>query len=110
MMSFITELITGFLFQGAGIDWLFWAFAIVTVLLFIDLIIPDPIPFVDEAVLTVMFIALLVGLILRGVFIGIESIIQYAFHPVVLSFVLGMGGIIVFDKIILNNRKRRQKK
>lgn len=49
------------------VDLLFWAWVAVTLLAFANMFIPDPIPFIDEALLVTISIILLLALAVRGI-------------------------------------------
>lgn len=94
--------------QIIAIDWLFWGWVIVTVLFFLDLVIPDPIPYIDEIFLGVMFFVLLGALILRMIARGVISIFSTATHPLVLAFVGTL--FILFLYAMISGKYKRKKK
>jgi hypothetical protein len=107
-MDFITNLIIAkfpmlqWLVQS---DWLFGAWVIVTVLFAIDLIVPDPIPFIDEIILGIVFFVLLGALFIRWLLVGTFTGLSYLFHPVVLSFTFTLILLLIGYKL-WKRRKR----
>jgi hypothetical protein len=104
-MGFITTLATFGLWFG--IDFLFWAWAIVTALAFIDLLIPDPLPFVDEAVLIMGSIGLLIALAVRGGASFIVKSVNYLSNPAVIAFVVTMAALLIGNAIYKKMNKRK---
>ena len=92
-----------------GIDWLFWSWAIITAIAFIDIIIPDPLPFVDEAVLITISVILLLALALRGTLNFLSDIWGYVTHPITIAFTLTLLLLIIGNKIYKKNVKVKKK-
>jgi hypothetical protein len=92
-----------------GVDFLFWAWAIVTVIAFIDLFIPDPLPFVDEAVLIMISIGLLLLMAARGSLRFLGDAIRYLSHPAVIAFVATIA-VLYFGNKIYQKTKGGKKK
>ena len=86
------------------VDILFGAWAVVTVLAFLDLFIPDPLPFVDEIVLFILSGVLLAALALRGIGNFFSQVASTAQDPFVLGFVLTVAGIFIFNKFRRKNK------
>jgi len=91
------------------LDWVFWAWVVVTILLFIDIIIPDPIPFIDEAILTILFFGGIAYMAGRSIMNGIDTIVQQVTHPAIIAFVVTMAALVIFGKIKNTIPKRRRK-
>ena len=89
------------------IDWLFWAWAVITIIAFIDLFIPDPIPFIDEAVLVTTSILLLMALAVRGAVGLIQKISGFLAQPIVAAFLITLVVLVVGNKIYQRQRKKK---
>jgi hypothetical protein len=83
----------------ASIDWLFWSWVVVTILMFIDLFIPDPIPFIDEIILIVLFFVGLGALALRGSLQFMSTIYTGITHPGLIAFIVTLIIILSYGKI-----------
>lgn len=91
------------------IDWLFWIWVIVTILAFLNLIIPDPLPFVDEAILILIFFALLGALIVRMIVRGITSLVGTITHPAVIAFVATLIILFIYDRFKKKKKKKKKR-
>jgi hypothetical protein len=101
------DFITGFGYW-LGIDFLFWAWAIVTVIAFIDLFIPDPIPYVDEAFLIGTSIILLLVMAARGS-VGFFGVIKDAItNPAVIGFAVTMAVLLIGGKVLKERRGKKK--
>lgn len=85
----------GFLF---GIDLLFWAWVIITIIAFLLILIPDPIPFIDEAIFTTLSIGLLITLIIRGGARRLQDAKDILGHPLVYTFIIVIAGLWIGHK------------
>lgn len=86
-----------------AIDVLLISWAVVTVLAFIDLVIPDPLPFIDEIILFIISMILLGALAIRGAGDALSAAWFYIGHPLTLTFLLTTGLLYFID------RKRKKK-
>ncbi len=90
------------------IDILFWAWILVTIALFIDIIIPDPIPFVDELILGILFVIGLVALFLRRLIGVFTTTFDTFLSPGVLAFIVVIV-ILYVGKNILSKKRGKKK-
>ena len=104
-MTLFTFLATfGFLF---GIDFLFWTWAIVTVLAFIDLFLPLPI--VSKALLFGLSVGLLLALFARSTLNFIGTSWSYLTHPATMAFLITIAILIVGSKAYKKFKKVKKK-
>jgi hypothetical protein len=100
-MDMITgAIITQIPFVGAIInaDWLFTVWVIVTIIWGLDLVIPDPIPFIDEMLLGVVWFLLLGALFVRWLLTGVEQGLNFILNPGVLAFLITITALILYTK------------
>lgn len=91
-------LITGFGW-AFGIDLLFWSWAVVTFLAFLNLFIPDPLPFVDEVILFLISVGLLLLMAFRGLVGFFDGIYGIATNPAVVGFLVTITALYVGGRI-----------
>lgn len=90
-----------------GIDLLFWAWAVVTFLAFVNLFVPDPLPFVDEFLLFAISIVLLLLMAARGTFGLIGSAIDVITNPAVVGFTVTLLLLFIGGRIMKNRKVKR---
>lgn len=98
------------IFGVGSIDWLFWGWVIITIAMFIDLLVPDPIPFIDEAILIILFFLGLAALAIRGAIRGIGSLYDAAMHPAFLAFAATMALLVIYGKFSKQFEKKTRRR
>jgi hypothetical protein len=93
----------------AGIDWLFWGWVVITILMVLDLFIPDPIPFIDEAILIILFLLGGIALTIRSFVLGFGNLVSAASHPLILAFVLTLGVLAIWNKFLRKDGKKKKR-
>jgi hypothetical protein len=75
-------------------DVFFWVMVVITVLFWLDLFIPDPLPFIDEIIL---FVLMVFGWIIYGIMTIVKqgaSVVSFIFHPI--GIMIGVSLLILF--------------
>lgn len=90
-------------------DILLISWAVVTVIAFVDLLIPDPLPFIDEIALFITSMALLVALAIRGIGGVLSTAWQWISHPLVMTFLITIFFLFIVDKVRKKNKKKVKK-
>jgi hypothetical protein len=95
-----------------GTDILFYGWVVITILLFIDILIPDPIPFVDEFILGALFFLGIALLGVRTIRESIGGISGFFESPLVLAFagtlIVLFVGTQIYDRLPQNKGKKRK--
>lgn len=86
-------------------DWLFIIWIIVTLLLFLDFIIPHPLWLISKPFTIGLFLIILGALIVRMIFRGLSDVINIVTHPAVITFVVTLIFLVILNKIPKVKRK-----
>lgn len=83
--------LTGWLIDAT---WLFPLWVVLTILFVLDILIPDPIPFIDEFILGILWFGTLVLLFIRVLMVGLANTYDFLVNPGVIAFIITL--IVLF--------------
>ena len=81
------------------IDWLLILFIVMSIVLFLDFIIPHPFWLISKPLTVGVWIILLIALFVRMVIKGVASVLSVVTHPAVLSFIAVFLVLIMYMKL-----------
>jgi hypothetical protein len=94
-----------------GADLLFYGWIVITVLLFVDILIPDPLPFIDEFILGALFFAGIALLGIRSIRESIGGISGFFESPLIIGFAVALVvlfiGAQIYDRLPNKGKKRK---
>jgi len=89
-------------------DWLLIIWLIITLIMFIDLFIPTPWYIFSKPITIGLFFILLLALIIRMLFRGIQSILDIVTHPALIAFTATIIALYLFKKIEHRTEKKKR--